>query len=56
MVLDFVDEGVSPHGTMSSDLYQKSDNPDLRDEYISQIIENHQYGVVVTIENTYYRK
>ena len=56
VVLDFVDEGVKPYDTNNSDLYKESDEPDLRDQYTSQIIENHQYGVVITIRKDYYKK
>jgi hypothetical protein len=54
--LDFFDEGTSPSSTEGGNIYEESDTPDLRDAYITQIKENHPYGVVVTVSYTYYQK
>lgn len=56
VTIDFIDEGVKSYGEYNGDLYKKSDEPDLRDQYISQIIDNHPYGVIITIKKDYYKK
>ena len=54
--LYFFDHGELPSRTDIKGIYNSSDTPDLREEYISEIVKTHPYGMVVTITSTYFAK